>query len=126
LQSDREIYIFDDDHDDIEFPVNEQLHIINDFVHFLNNLYSYVNLEEVTQLFICWNRESEYDESLYLTSKINLDYPDIEVFVCIFDEELKDLVEKYNAKTFSTSKRAFKMLHKVVSIDSAIVNKAVK
>jgi hypothetical protein len=58
-----------------------------------------VKLEEVTQVFICWSHRTEFDESLYLTSKINLRYPDIKVFVRIFDEELVDLVEKYNAKT---------------------------
>ncbi|GAJ20259.1 unnamed protein product, partial [marine sediment metagenome] len=37
-----------------------------------------------------------------------------------FDEELIDLVEKYNAKTFSTSNNAFKMLQNVVAANSAI------
>ncbi|MBA7690577.1 hypothetical protein ES703_99106 [subsurface metagenome] len=82
-----------------------------------------MNLEEVTQVFICWKRESEFDESIYLTSKLNLRYPHIEVFVRIFDEELKDIIKKYNAKTFSTSKKAFKMLQKEVTQDSAIAPK---
>ncbi|GAG77017.1 unnamed protein product, partial [marine sediment metagenome] len=80
----------------------------------------HVNLEEVTQAFICWKRDSEFDESLYLTSKLKLRYPQIEIFVRIFDEELIDLVENYNAKTFSTSAMAFKMLQKQVPPDSAI------
>jgi hypothetical protein len=82
-----------------------------------------VNLEEVTQLFICWKQESKFDEAIYLTSKIHLRYPHIEVFVRIFDEELIDLVEKNNAKTFSTSRNAFKMLQKEVTRDSAIALK---
>lgn len=82
-----------------------------------------MNLEEVTQVFICWKSESEFDESLYLTSKFNLRYPKIEVFVRIFDEELIDLVENYNAKIFSTSNNAFKMLQKEVARDSAIAQK---
>ncbi len=120
LQLGREVYLFDDEHDGIEFVVNERLHIINEFACFLSDLRPHVNLEEVTQAFICWKRESEFDESIYMTSKLNLRYPHIEVFVRIFDEELKDIIKKYNAKTFSTSKKAFKMLQKEVPADSII------
>ncbi|MHA1914748.1 MAG: NAD-binding protein [Promethearchaeota archaeon] len=120
LQPNREIYLFDDEHDGIEFVVNERLHIISDLAYFLSDLRAHVNLEEITQAFICWKRESEFDESLYLASKLHVRYPHIEVFVRIFDEELIDLVEKNNAKTFSTSSNAFKMLQKEVQSDSAI------
>ncbi|MBA7633568.1 hypothetical protein ES703_41136 [subsurface metagenome] len=123
LQPEREIFLFDDEHDGIEFVVNERLHIINELAYFLSDLRSHVNLDEITQAFICWKRESEFDESLYLASKLNSRYPHIEVFVRIFDEELIDLVEKYNAKTFSTSSNAFKMLQKEVAPDSSIAPK---
>ena len=123
LQPDREVFLFDDEHDGVEFPQNSRLHIINEFACFLSDFQPHLNLEEVTQLFICWKRESEFDESIYLTSKIHLRYPHIEVFVRIFDEELIDLVEKNNAKTFSSSSNAFKMLQKEVSSDSAIAIK---
>jgi len=120
LQPEREIFLFDDEHDGIEFPQNSVLHIINEFACFLSDFLPHVNLEEVTQIFICWKRESEFDESIYLTSKIKLRYPHIKVFVRIFDEELIDLVKKNNAKTFSSSSKAFKMLQKEVKLDSAI------
>ncbi|MFX0018517.1 MAG: NAD-binding protein [Promethearchaeota archaeon] len=120
LQPNREVFLFDDKHDGIEFIVNERLHIINEFACFLSDLRIHVNLEEVSQVFICWKKDSEFDESLYLTSKLGLRYPQIEVFVRIFDEELINLVEKYNAKTFSTSQNAFQKLQKVVRSDSGI------
>ncbi|KKN58492.1 hypothetical protein LCGC14_0551660 [marine sediment metagenome] len=123
LQPEREIFLFDDEHDGIEFAVNEKLHIINEFACFLSDLRAHVKLEDISQVFICWKRESEFDELIYLTSKINLQYPHIEIFVRIFDEELIDLVEKYNAKTFSTSNNAFKMLQKEVTPESSIVPK---
>lgn len=119
-QPDREVFLFDDEHDGIEFEVNERLHIINEFACFLSDLRPHVNLEKISQIFICWKRESEFDELLYLTAKIHLRYPFIRVFVRVFDEELEVLVKKYNAKTFSSSKRAFKMLQKEVPPDSAI------
>ncbi|TES94074.1 MAG: hypothetical protein E3J90_13315 [Promethearchaeota archaeon] len=123
LQPDREVFLFDDEHDGIEFNVNDQLHIINEFACFLSDLRAHVKLEEVTQVFICWKQDSEFDESLYLTSKLSLRYPHIEIFVRIFDEELIDLVENYNATTFSTSSNAFKMLQKQVHSSSAIAPK---
>jgi hypothetical protein len=123
LQPDREVYLFDDEHDGIEFVVNERLHIINELAYFLSDLRAHINLDEITQAFICWKRDEEFDESLYLASKFHSRYPHIEVFVRIFDEELIDLVEKYNAKTFSTSSNAFKMLQKEVKPDSAIASK---
>ncbi|MFW9875411.1 MAG: NAD-binding protein [Candidatus Thorarchaeota archaeon] len=123
MQPEREIFLFDDEHDDIEFVVNERLHIINEIVCFLSDLQIHVNLDEITQAFICWKRESEFDNSLYLASKLHSQYPHIEVFVRIFDEELVDLVEKYNAKTFSTSSNAFKMLQKEAGPNSALAPK---
>jgi len=122
-QPDREVYLFDDVHDGIEFVMNKQLHICNEFACFLSDLRAHVNLEEVAQVFICWKQETEFDESIYLASKLSLRHPHIEVFVRIFDEELKDIIKKFNAKTFSTSKKAFRMLQKVVTPDSVIVSK---
>lgn len=123
LQSEREVFLFDDVHDGIEFQVNERLHIINEFACFLSDLQVHINLENITQAFICWTEESEFDESLYLTFKLSLRYPHIEIFVRIFDEELIDLVENYKARTFSTSSNAFKMLQKQVPPDSAIASR---
>ncbi len=126
LQTEREVFLFDDEHDGIEFPENERLHIINEVALFLSDLRDHVKLEEVSQAFICWKQDSEFDESLYLTYKLNLRYPQIEIFVRIFDEELIDLVENYKAKTFSTSSKAFEMLQKQVPQDSAIYPKIKK
>ncbi|MFX0012194.1 MAG: NAD-binding protein, partial [Candidatus Hermodarchaeota archaeon] len=123
LQPDREVYLFDDEHDGIEFTVGPNLHIIQEFACFLSDLRPYVDLDKVTQVFICWMKETEFDEALYLTSKLDLRYPNIEIYVRIFDEELKNLVEKYGAKTFSTSQNAFRKLQNEVSPDSAIMLK---
>ncbi|MFW9990163.1 MAG: NAD-binding protein [Candidatus Odinarchaeota archaeon] len=122
-QPDREVYLFDEIHEGIEFKVNKQLHFCKKFACFLSDLESNINLKEVSQVFICWKKESEFDEAIYLTSKLNFFYPHIEVFVRIFDEELKEIVKKHNAKTFSTSKKAFKMLQKEVTPNSVIAPK---
>jgi len=119
----RDTYLFDDEHDGIEFVQSDKLHIINKLARFLSDIRPHVNLEEVTQIFICWKLESEFDEALYLTSKFNLRYPNIEIYVRIADEELIDLVERYKANTFSTSQNALEMLQLIVTPDSAIYPK---
>ena len=83
----------------------------------------YIHLDKVSQVFICWRKETEFDKALYLASKLDLRYPNIEVYVRIFDEELKDLVEKYGAQTFSTSENAFRKLQNEVLPDSTIALK---
>ena len=80
----------------------------------------HVNLDEVTQVFICWKRDTEFDEAIYLTLKLSLRYPHIEVYTRVFDEELVGLVKRYNAKTFSSSESTFKFLQQNVSKDSAL------
>ena len=120
LQPERQVYLFDDKNDGIEFEENSQLHIINDLPRYLSDLNPHVNFEKISQVFICWTQESDFDEALYLTSKINLRFPKIEIFVRIYDEELIDLVRRYNAQTFSSSAHAFKMLQKEVKPGSSI------
>ena len=120
LLPDREVYFFNDESDGIVFKENPQLHIINECACFLSDLRDHVDLDEVTQVFICWKKESDFDESIYLTSKLHLRYPNIEVFLRIFDEGLMSLAKRYKAKTFSSSTSAFEMLQEKVKPNSAI------
>ncbi|MFX1237290.1 MAG: NAD-binding protein [Promethearchaeota archaeon] len=123
LQKNREIYLFDDENDGIEFVENERLHLINECACFLSDLRPYVDLEKISQVFISWSRESDFDEALYLVSKFRMRYPEIEVFVRIFDDELIEIVKKYGARTFSSSYRAFKLLQEQVKPNSSIAIK---
>jgi hypothetical protein len=119
----RDTYLFDDENDGIEFVESEKLHMIKKLVRFLTDIRPHVNLDEVTQVFICWKLETEFDEALYLTSKFSLRYPNIEIYVRIADEELIDLVDRYKAKTFSTSQNALEMLQMIVTPESSIYPK---
>ncbi|MBY9008126.1 MAG: NAD-binding protein [Candidatus Lokiarchaeota archaeon] len=120
LQPNHDVYLFDDEHDGIVFKENTQLHIIKEYTCFISDFKPHIDLNEVTQVYICWKRDSEFDESLYLTSKLNLLFPHIEVIVRIFDEELINLVKRYKAKTFSSSNSAFQLLQKEVKPNSSI------
>jgi len=119
-QAGREAYLFDDEHDGIEFVENNQLHIINEFACFLSDLRDHIDLDEVTQVFISWKRDTEFDEAIYLASKLHLRYPDIEVYARVFDEEIIELMNRFNAKSFSSSRATFKFLQHNVAKDSAI------
>ncbi|MBD3351510.1 MAG: hypothetical protein GF364_08485 [Candidatus Lokiarchaeota archaeon] len=119
-EEDREVYFFNVEHQGIKFKENKRLHIINMMGNFVSEINSVVKLKDVTQIFICWRKESEFDDSLYLTSKINMLFPEIKLYVRIFDDELSDIMERYNATTFSSSSYAFKKLQSEVDSDSAI------
>jgi hypothetical protein len=45
--------------------------------------------------------------------------------VIVFGFNMRELIEKYNAKTFLTSNNALKMLQKVVAANSAIAQKII-
>ncbi|MBN1802299.1 MAG: NAD-binding protein [Candidatus Lokiarchaeota archaeon] len=119
-QEGREIYLFDDVNDGIEFEVNQRLHLINECACYLSDIEPHVDLRKVSQVFISWKKGTQFDEALYLTSVFRRFYPEIEIFVRIFDDELVEIVKKYGAKTFSSSYRAFKLLQRVVNKDSSI------
>ncbi|TXT65986.1 MAG: hypothetical protein BAJALOKI1v1_340009 [Promethearchaeota archaeon] len=120
-QKGREVYLFDDENYGIEFMVNKKLHMVHKFACYISDFQEKMNLDEVTQVFICWVRESEFDEAIYLASKFFLLYPHIKVYVRVADEELIDLVQKYNATTFSSSLYTFEKLQKKVTRQSSIL-----
>ena len=122
-QAGREAYLFDDEHDGTDFVQNEQFHIINEFACFLSDLQAHLNLNEITQVFISWKRDTEFDEAIYLTSKLHFRYPNIEVYTRVFDEEIIELMKRFNAKSFSSSRSTFKFLQHNVAGDSAIRKK---
>lgn len=119
-QEGRDAYLFDDEHDGTEFEENEHFHIINEFACFLSDLRAHVKLDEISQVFICWKRDSEFDEAIYLTSKLYFRYPNIEIYTRVFDKPIADLVKRYNAKTFSSSMTTFQYLQHNVAKNSAI------
>ncbi len=123
LQPGRHVYLFDDVHDGTVFEENEEFHLVEQCACFLSDLRENVNLDEIEQIFICYNEDKDFDESLYLASKIYLRHPQIELFVRIFDKELGYLVKKYNATTFSSSELAFNRLQEQVAKNSVLALK---
>lgn len=120
LQPERNVYLFNDEHEGIVFVENPQLHMICKLVCFLSDIRPHVDFNTVSQAFICFKRRSEFDESVYLASKMNLRFPHIEIYVRIWDDELSNMVKRYNAKTFSSSLQAFRILQKKVLPNSSI------
>lgn len=120
LKEELQVYLFDDIHDGFLFKENPRIHIIHHFACFLSDLKQYVNLDEVSQVYFCWKRDSEFDEMIYLVSKLRTRYPHIEIFCRAFNTETLPLIERYKARTFSASSIAFKTLQHHVPKDSAI------
>ncbi len=91
-----------------------------DNILYLENLEASLDLNTISQIYICWNTEEQFSDAILLTVAIKQKYPTIDLFVRMFDEELADIAKAIDAKTFSTSAFAFNMLQKEVKEDSGI------
>lgn len=89
-------------------------------VQFLENLDERFNLNNISQIYICWNTAELFSDAILLTVGITQKYPQIGLFVRMFDEELANIAKAIGASTFSTSAYAFKMLQKEVKQNSGI------
>jgi len=91
-----------------------------DNILYIENLEASYDLKSISQIYICWNTTDQFSDAILLTVAIRQQYPNIELFVRMFDEELADIAKTIDAKTFSTSAFAFNMLQKEVKNDSGI------
>ncbi|MFW9924086.1 MAG: NAD-binding protein [Candidatus Thorarchaeota archaeon] len=121
-----EVYLFDPEID---------LEVYNDLsrvfpekakIRFIENLEERFDMKEIIQMYICWNTEKLFSESILLSAAIKAKYPDIQLYVRIFDEELAQIAKSINTTTFSTSAYAFHMLQKEVKENSGIHFEKVK
>jgi len=92
--------------------------IIQEDAIYLESIEDCCEMEEISQIYICWNREELFSDSIILAMELRKKYPNIEVFVRIFDEELAELARNTGASTFSTSAYSFKMLQNEVRQNS--------
>ncbi|MHA1746559.1 MAG: NAD-binding protein [Promethearchaeota archaeon] len=87
---------------------------------FLDYLEAKYNFTEFTQILITWHDVDTASDAIMLSDEIRRNYPGVELFVRMFDEELAKILKKFNATSFSTSSDAFDMLQKDVEKNSAI------
>jgi len=89
-------------------------------VRYIENLEERCDMLSISQIYICWNTEKQFSDALLLSVAIKDHYPDIELFVRMFDDELAVIAKTIDATTFSTSAYAFEMLQKDVKKHSGI------
>lgn len=85
-----------------------------DKVQFIENLGERCELSNIKQIYICWNTEALFSDAIILSVAIKKQFPDIELYVRMFDEELAEIAKSIGVTTFSTSAYAFQMLQKEV------------
>ncbi len=117
----REVFLIDPDLD-LEYyhEMQGDLTLIKQRITRLNKLDDICDIKKIDQVFICWKTEKNFQASLSLTIDLDHNYPQINTYVRIFDEEVMPVFKKYNAKTFSTSLNAFKKLQYEVNHKSNI------
>jgi Trk K+ transport system NAD-binding subunit len=92
-------------------------------VKFIENLEEKVELEKIEQIYLCWNTNEKFSDAIILTVALKKQYPEIKLYVRMFDEELAKIAKAVGVTTFSTSAYAFKMLQKEVNWYSGIAPK---
>ena len=115
----KEIYVIDPMIDQDLFEL-ETIQIHNEKVKYLESIEDFCNLKIVSQVYICWNEEELFSDAIILTKALKQKYPQISVYVRMFDEELARIATILEAIPFSTSAFAFKMLQKEVDKNSGI------
>ena len=116
----RKTTIMDEQIDADLYDEEENITAIQDSGNRLRFSEDHIDLNTITQIFIAWKGENEFSDSLYLSTRFHQKYPNIKIYVRIFDEELAKIMERFSATTFSTSAHAFSMLQKQVQKNSAI------
>lgn len=101
---------------------NQKSSSLTEHGSFLDYLETKYPFSEFTQILITWHDVETASDAIMLSSEIRRNYPGVELFVRMFDEELAKILKKFNATSFSTSSDAFLMLQKVVEKSSAIFN----
>ncbi|MFW9851599.1 MAG: NAD-binding protein [Candidatus Thorarchaeota archaeon] len=115
----KEIYVIDPIIDPDLFEL-DTIQVYNDKIKYLESLEDLCNLKNVSQVYICWNKEELFSDAILLTKALKQKYSQITVYVRMFDEELARIAKILDAIPFSTSAYAFKMLQKEVDMDSGI------
>ncbi|MHA1584239.1 MAG: NAD-binding protein [Promethearchaeota archaeon] len=119
-QENNDIYLIDSTIEVDRYKDKDLIHAINDSIKYLENLEQNVDLNEINQIFICWESEESFATSMLLSMELSEKYPKIKKFMRIYDDELAKILEKYNVIAFSTSARAFGMLRDEVSKNSSL------
>lgn len=118
------VYLIDPDIDPEVYNDLPNVHPFQEKIQFIENLEERCDLNKITQIYICWNTEDLFSDAIILTIAIRTQYPHLQVFVRMFDEELADIAKTIDATTFSTSAYAFSMLQKEVKKNSGIYPKS--
>lgn len=116
----RETFVIDPIIDESFYDDDENITIFSDNATILNAIEEHLDLNTISQIFICWKEENEFSDSLNLTLHFHQKYPNLKVYTRIFDEELGAIMKKFGATVFSTSQYAFNKLQEHVSPNSAI------
>lgn len=118
-----EVYLIDPEIDPEVFNDLPNVHPSDERVQFVENLEEQCDMNNVSQMYICWNTEELFSDAIILTVAVKKKYPHIELFVRMYDEELAEIAKTFDATTFSTSAFAFKMLQNKVRSNSGICPK---
>jgi Trk K+ transport system NAD-binding subunit len=116
----RQVRYYDPDVDPDDYMGRERITFSQVRIMDLEDIETENHLDEIEQIYVCWRSENTFDKSLLLMMELEEKYPNIEKYIRIYDKETAEIIQQYNATTFSTSSYAFEMLQAEVPKDSNI------
>ncbi|MHA1887894.1 MAG: potassium channel family protein [Promethearchaeota archaeon] len=119
-EQNRKVFLIDERVDEDIYQSEGNIQIIKENYNTIKTLSDFCDFSKITQVFICWKSEIHFSDAVLFVMELSREYPDIEVYVRIYDEETIPFFDKYHVKTFSTSSNAFKKLRSKVAENSAI------
>lgn len=122
----RLVYLIDEKVSAQRFVNNRSVKVININATIYSLIEENVPLSNIGQIFLCWNDDSLFADTLNIATIFTDLHPEIKLFVRIYNEELKEFMDRINVQTFSSSAHAFMMLQKEVASNSGISMKTTK
>ena len=113
INANRDVVIIDNDEDELEYYQGTNIKAFEGDASssaFLET--PEINISEAEQVFIGEN--NNLSDSVATSANIKKKYPNIDVYVRLFSDDLAEFLERLEVKTFSTSKFTFSLLEKDV------------
>jgi hypothetical protein len=119
-KQDRKLWIMDPDIDEDLIHKLDHVSVLKNSVDRMESFTNYIDLSEISQIFFCWKDNKEASTAVYLSQRIKKNFPGIELYVRVFDEELSNILNKIGVITFSTTQFGLKRLQTIVDDKSGL------
>jgi voltage-gated potassium channel Kch len=119
-KSTRKLWAMDPNLDEDLTHYMRNLEVLKNSVDRLESFSNYLDLNQISQIFFCWKEDNETSTAVYLAQRLKTNFPHLQIYVRVFDEELAAILNRIGVTTFSTSEFALNRLQQEVDNNSGL------